>query len=307
MILGLDWASVDGNKPPDFKKIRAAGVTFAYLRKYQQLATRGLVDPHYIRDADKAREAGLVVGAYLFPLCTSRATTPKAQVSAFKKGAAILPKVDLPPALDVEFPGGVDATGLTKREVVALLEQFVRELEDQFGCLPMIYTSYGQWYALGLPAARWVADCPLWIKTAYRLKARRPPDQVAPREPHLGVTADDPRSYHRYPDPFRDSGWFIQQFQGDALGFPGFTSTVDINRMNAAKRGTKGPHVRWIQRRLGVASDGVFGPITHGALRNFQVGANLKDTGSLDPATLAALCWAPRSPAESYASSSTSK
>jgi hypothetical protein len=295
--IGLDYARVDNNRVPDIEAVVGAGVSFAYIRGFQRLLKTDVPDITYKRDGDTLRQVGITVGAYFFPCWDESSPTPKAQVAAFKRAAPHTPGRDLPPALDIEFGDGLASKGLTRGPVLARMEQFVREIEDQFGCLPMIYSSWNQWWSLGAPAASYMNDCPLWIKTAYEVKVRSAPWQGPIKTPHLGVTAADPKGYARIPDTFKDSGWFIQQFQGDAKGFPGFSSTVDINRLNTSKQG---PHIKWIQRRLGVAEDGIQGPKTSKALAYFQQANGVPVTGNLDAATLAALCWSPRRPAESW-------
>ena len=63
LYLGVDIASVDGNKPVDWHAAHAAGVSFAFFRG----SYRAWGDPTFSREAQKARDAGLTVGAYLFP------------------------------------------------------------------------------------------------------------------------------------------------------------------------------------------------------------------------------------------------
>ena len=53
--------------------------------------------------------------------------------------------------------------------------------------------------------------------------------------------------------------------------------------------GSRGDGVKAVQRLLGIAADGVFGPGTDTAVRAFQRSAGLKDDGVVGPATMAAL------------------
>lgn len=55
------------------------------------------------------------------------------------------------------------------------------------------------------------------------------------------------------------------------------------------RRGTRGPAVRALQARLGMATDGKFGPETEAALMAFQAAAGLAVDGAAGPATRAAL------------------
>jgi peptidoglycan hydrolase-like protein with peptidoglycan-binding domain len=60
------------------------------------------------------------------------------------------------------------------------------------------------------------------------------------------------------------------------------------------KRGSHGSGVRTLQRHLGVAADGIFGPATKHALRHFQRAHGLAADGVAGPATWAALGHAAR-------------
>jgi peptidoglycan hydrolase-like protein with peptidoglycan-binding domain len=55
------------------------------------------------------------------------------------------------------------------------------------------------------------------------------------------------------------------------------------------KRGSEGPRVAKIQRWLGIASDGIFGPGTKRAVKRFQRGRGLTADGIVGPATWGAL------------------
>ncbi|HEX4344105.1 MAG TPA: peptidoglycan DD-metalloendopeptidase family protein [Solirubrobacteraceae bacterium] len=55
------------------------------------------------------------------------------------------------------------------------------------------------------------------------------------------------------------------------------------------QRGSTGSTVAQVQRVLGVAADGIFGPVTAGALRDFQTRNRLPRTGKVDSATWLAL------------------
>jgi len=67
-----------------------------------------------------------------------------------------------------------------------------------------------------------------------------------------------------------------------------------LAREPALARGSRGPEVETLQRRLNARGaslevDGRFGPLTEEALRAFQVSVSLPETGRADAATLAAL------------------
>jgi Transglycosylase-like domain/Putative peptidoglycan binding domain len=59
------------------------------------------------------------------------------------------------------------------------------------------------------------------------------------------------------------------------------------------KRGDRGSAVRAIQQELGIAADGVFGPVTERAVKRFQSGHDLVPDGIVGPLTRAALGLSP--------------
>ena len=54
-------------------------------------------------------------------------------------------------------------------------------------------------------------------------------------------------------------------------------------------QGARGADVSFLQRRLGIAADGIFGPVTSNAVRAFQASHGLTVDGVVGPATWAAL------------------
>jgi hypothetical protein len=295
----LDCAAVDRNASPDFAAARAAGAAGIYLRKCEHTTP----DRFYELEAQRARDAGLVVGAYCLPRFSIQTERPRVQVAAFKAAPGdVLRSKDFAPALDIECPGGgFRKLGRPLRDIFEDIRQCVLEVEAQFGCSPVIYTSFNQWYDLGLPAAPWAARCPLWIKTAYRLSAGKSVDSVAPPEPHLGhAEKDDPRGYYRIPDPWANSGWWLQQYQGDAVGFPGFSRTVDISRFQFARQGDEGVQVSWLARKLVHLPAPLRGPLDpspgFGSDMTLTVEAlqrehGIKPTGTVDLRTFAVVSW----------------
>ena len=85
----------------------------------------------------------------------------------------------------------------------------------------MIYTSARVWHEdlqdIPSPAC---GTCPGWIKVAYPWKERQ-----APHPESVPRTVPLPAPWNTTNSP----GAFIEQFQGDALRVPGFSSTVDLN------------------------------------------------------------------------------
>jgi len=220
----------------------------------------------------------------MFPVITPKAASPEAQVATFiramKNAGGIVPGVDLPPTLDIEFPGnGIATTGMKLTDVINWLMTAVGALRKEYGTAPMIYTSKRVvWEDLQNKLPAELSDCIPWIKSAYRLKARQSVDKVVPKEPPI-------------PPPF--SWWAIQQYQGDALNFKGFSSTVDVNRFNTQSVGCRGAFVSWIQRKLAMAegSPGLFDTATAEAVKEFQNKINTQIDGSVGIGTFSHLCW----------------
>jgi hypothetical protein len=189
-------------------------------------------------------------------------------------------------------------------------------LEDAFGVLPMLYTSARVWDGEdedSLDADRVpmpdLVDCPLWLArypykiriASHHLPAERDGLLVPPVPKQLGDASDV---------------WF-HQYQGDAVGFPGFSSTVDLNRffpiswsayMDAKVKPVE--KTKWVQRKLNAATtklagakpgrnaftllveDGDWGQRTDRALREFQSLNRIPGTGIVDVRTFCALSWA---------------
>lgn len=292
-MIGVDYASVDQNIRPDTSAAKAAGVGFAVIRgSYSDWA-----DPTWRRDADAWRAAGVPVGGYLFPVLSE---LPAPQVAAFDRGSDLGPG-DLPPVLDVEFPGGIAKTGLSRDELLKRVLDFVKAMQDRFSVAPMIYTSARVWDgedADALDADRHgfgalhstMKECPLWL-------ARYP---YKTRIQAVGDTAEERKVVDALPWPTVPKAWgdqgnvWIHQYEGDAVKLAGFSATVDLNRFRTLRHGDSGERVRWLQRRLKMAegTPGVFDDATDDAVREFQARAGLVADGIVGVMTFARVAWA---------------
>jgi GH25 family lysozyme M1 (1,4-beta-N-acetylmuramidase) len=286
-ILGVDFASVDENKPVDWAAAKAAGCRFAVMRSHYG----EWPDPAFPREWPRAREAGVVRVAYLF-LRFELAQDALRQARAVCREVALEPG-DWPVSLDVEFAAARPPT-LTARDV---LDQFVlvaREvLRDHYGCEPLVYTSAREWSEGldDLPAPDLV-DCPAWL-AAYPFPAgpwQRPNAERGPA---------------RTPRPWPGEPW-VWQYQGNATDFPGFSSSFDMNVFNSLAEGATGPRVAWTQRRIGTTPDGVFGPETASTLRAWQAARGLAPDGIVGPASFGYLARTSSSASSVPSSSSTS-
>jgi hypothetical protein len=264
-MIALDYALTDGNAPPDVTKARDQGVRMAIMRAAWGYHGHAHADPVITRDAPRWRAAGVQVGAYLF---LDYETDPRVQAdvcaTAYRRAAD-----DLPVALDLELDTPPPGTTPRSRLDAALVA--LERLQQHYGSRGVwVYTSLQQWLDhfgdLDAPA---LGACPLWLKTPYYWKARRPPDVH-----NVGPLGELPRPWKAH----GSAGAWAQQFQGDALGWSGFSSTVDLSTFLPAQAGdprwswvvsrffSKAPNLPAWQSTHGLAADGIVGPRTFAAL-----------------------------------------
>jgi hypothetical protein len=298
----VDYAYMDtGAERPDFKAIKAHGVRVVWIRKqvcYFDAKHQAWViaaDPCWERDSAAARAAGLIVGTYVFPGIGPGAPTPADQVAAaHAHGPPLIPGLDLPIGLDIEFPGnGIIETRMKQRDVGMVIESFVDEITTAFGCAPFAYTSHVQTFdsnGLGgvLAKSAALAKCHLWQKTPYRLGPHNPPDHVAAMPPHLDTVAWDEHDYWRIPAPW--TFHWLTQTQGDARAFPGILQ-CDLGSWNMLYPSkVTDPRWQWIGEKLGW--DFVFTPdALKAAFSAWQRDEGLVADGICGPASFVKLAW----------------
>lgn len=284
-MIGIDYGSVDGNKPPDWFRVRAAGVRFVIVRG----AYGTTIDPHFQRDWHDIRREGIVRGAYLFLRSPRKGQptppTPERQAKALIQALGMLHPTDLPPTLDIEYPGdGRRDTGLSAAQCLDWARVAWQTLRDAYGVPPLIYTSARVWKEdlQNLPAPD-LASSPLWL-ARYPFKTR-----IAAVTHRATVSQ---LAWPPVPPPWGDAtNVWIHQYQGDATHLPGFTSTVDLNRFRVMRVGSAGDRVKWLQGRLGRERTGVFDDLTEAAVKSLQRKYKLDEDGVVGPATFAPLCW----------------
>jgi lysozyme len=139
-------------------KDRGLQLHFAFMK-----ATEGtdIVDPQFGRNWRKAKEAGLVVGAYHF---FRQSSGGHEQALFFMRQVSLQPG-DLPPVLDVETFQGTEVSGFLDE-----LEIWLKVVEDKFGKKPIIYTNAG-FYNQYL-AGRF-DSYPLWVAHYQNRKSPR--------------------------------------------------------------------------------------------------------------------------------------
>lgn len=294
MLLGIDYASVDDNAPPNWALAKQPSADGSRLAFVIARASYGeSVDQTFVRDWAGIKAAGLVRGSYLYPVYEDRQGRPvsvSAQVDtleiAINAAGGLDAGRDLPPALDVESVGSPMQHGCTAVEALAWYRELWVAMRESFGVAPMIYTSGRVWSEdLDNLLAPDLATSAAWLAKPWPWKIHTTAQRDVSKAFSGG--AYDPQ----VPLPWGGGNWWIHQYQGDAISWPGFTSTVDCNRFNLMRPGERGSRVSWVQRRVGATPDGDYGPKTEAAVKMFQAKHGLAADGVVGPLTLAPLCW----------------
>lgn len=282
--VGPDFASVDDNRNVNFAQAYKAGGRFTimravYGRPVKAGTTAPFLDPTWIAYNGSARAAGFRVSAYLFvcyPQKGKFTPGPDEQAQAYIDYVKLTPNVDWIPFFDVEETSDM----LSADEMYAWTLRVAKKLWQFYGAWPGMYTSSRVWIEnLRNHAAGELIECPLWLAKPWPWAIGSP------------VHLDGAPGYAPTPIAQWGNQCWIYQYQGDGKGWPGFTSTTDVNRFMTTKRGAKGEQVKWVQRRVGVTVDGDFGPATEAAVKTLQAKHGLSADGIIGPATFAVLGW----------------
>lgn len=287
MIFGVDCADVESGKKTGWGTAKALGpISFAIIR-----ASYGSTPDVSFKTSWPAIKAiGLTRGAYLFLRFPKKGAAappdPDVQAAAFCKLVGPLDRTDLPVTIDLEFPGnGISDTGLTARQALDWMRAAWKTVVAAYHVPPIIYTSARVWQEdLGNIAAPDLVDSPLWLARYFYASKT-----TAVRDPSALSSHLDPP----IPPPWGGAtNWWIHQYQGDAIGMPGFNATVDLNRFNVMLKGATGDRVTWVQRKLGTSETGKFDAALNAKVIAFQQANGLDVDGIIGPQTFAALCWA---------------
>lgn len=278
--IGSDIASVDENGTPDWSAAQKQGhLRFVGLRAVEGL-TPDTWYPTYRRQLD-------AIGAPNFPylIMTPNLATPEAQAEKALDVVGTLNNHYFPLAIDVEG----DRRGLTAAQWLDWVTRAYRVIKSAIGVPPLLYTSRTYWIdpdgMNNLPAPE-LADCLGWWKFwPYPVRTQAVYDPAV-----VDKLAAPPA-----PTPW-GSQWGLQQFQGDAINYPGFKATVDMDRLHVQHQGDSGDSVKWIQKRLpGLVVDGIFGPKTAEAVKAFQTLKKITADAIVGLDTTQLLAWvAPR-------------
>jgi peptidoglycan hydrolase-like protein with peptidoglycan-binding domain len=276
--IGIDIASVDGNATPDWTAARQQGhLQFVGLRAAEGL-TPDTWYPTYRRQLD-------AIGVPHFPylLLTANLDTPENQARRVLDIVGTLNDHYFPLALDVEG----SRRGLTATQWLGWIIRAKRVIEETIGVPPLLYSSRIYWIdpdgINNLPAPE-LADCTGWFKHwPYPIHAPALYDPII-----VNQLAAPPT-----PPPFGNA-WILHQYMGDAVQYPGFRTTTDVNRLHVQKQGDRNDSVKWMQARLpGLMIDGIFGPKTTSAVKTFQALKKLTVDGIVGLNTTQRLAWEP--------------
>lgn len=250
-IRGIDVSDYQPNV--DWQAVARSGIAFAIIKSTEG---ESFVCEVFSRYWEQTKANGLIRGAYHF---FRPATDPIKQAYHFLKTVK-LQDDDLPPVLDIETMGGLEAAAVCDRAA-----QWIDVMEKETGFRPIIYTYPGFWQKLNTTR---FSDYPLWIA-------------------HY-TTAEQPMI------PGGWKTWVFWQFT-DQGKVEGITGGVDVNLFESVRRGDKGTKVEKIQTLLknrgydpGII-DGSFGGGTETALMKFQQAKKLTADGIAGLKTWAAL------------------
>lgn len=292
--LVVDFASTDGVVPPDIAKAKAAGARALVPRAIYGRAAGGqspvYKDPVWQLNADRIKASGLCRSTYLL-LCVPRkgiaTPEPEVQVDALVDYAPMV--APTPGGYCKDYVSFIDVEEMSDRLTPDEYYDWVLRAAKQYVCRtgvwPGMYDSNRVWTEyLRNHAAGDLAKCFRWYAKPWPLPVRSPADLTGA-----------PGYYPTVPRQFGDStawGWY--QYQGDAIGMPGFVGAVDLSRPQLVQKGAKGDVVKWIQRSVGFTGDdvdGEFGTLTETKVKAYQTSYGMMADGKVGTDSMAPMSW----------------
>lgn len=145
----IDWEEVKG------MQVKHIQLGFAFIKATEGIKNK---DPHFKRNWEKAKDAGVIRGAYHFFIASKDG---QKQAENFINNVKTGPG-DLPPVLDVEQLNGTSTLQLRNE-----LKKWLNIVESHFGVKPIIYTNVDFYHKyLGSEFDQY----PLWVAHYYQLE-----------------------------------------------------------------------------------------------------------------------------------------
>lgn len=137
--------------PIDWPRVRAAGVTKAYIKSTESINFK---DKAFPANYANSKAAGIQRAGYLF-FRGDKAGPAQAKFFSDYVGAD---RGELAPAVDVES----GAAGVSRAQFTQRLLECLQSVAGLFNRQPVIYTSENAWNTLTTMPS-WIADYPLWL------------------------------------------------------------------------------------------------------------------------------------------------
>ena len=196
--IGVDVSSYQADI--DMNKLKEQNIQFIYIK-----ATEGSTwqDDRFLENWEKAKNAGLLSGAYHF---FSYDSEGKTQAENFIKTVGPDLKGRLLPVVDVEYYGDKEQNPPEKTDVIRELAIYLEMIEKEYGVKPVIYTR-SDIYDKYLKGE--FDDYKKWISSLYT-----------------------PLSWN-----YKDD-WYIWQYlnRGELEGYTGGEKYIDLNVLNKEKK-----------------------------------------------------------------------
>ena len=127
----------------DWDRVRGSGIQFAYLKA---TAGRQFVDTSFESNAQNAARAGVLRGAYHFARPDRASGKDQANHLVNHGGGWKDDGKTLPAAVDMEWnPAGPTCYGMSRKQIVSWLWDFVNQYHARAGRWPVIYTPAVWW------------------------------------------------------------------------------------------------------------------------------------------------------------------
>ncbi|MBQ3783758.1 MAG: hypothetical protein II838_10010 [Lachnospiraceae bacterium] len=155
-VKGIDVSHYQGEIP--WEKVKDdMNIKFAFIK-----ATEGsnYVDENFAENWENSKKSGLYVGAYhFFSFDSPGKKQAKNYIEIVKKREKMLP-----PVVDVEYYADKFSNSPKVSELRTELDDFLYEIEEAYGCKPIIYTTTSVY-------AKYINEYfngyPLWIRNVY--------------------------------------------------------------------------------------------------------------------------------------------